>query len=209
MRRRVDNIGAFCVCSQARPLLGLLLVPYVTGNAVAALLLTTAGLALSTSPPLVGQKPRKTLPAPPSPSRSAAAPSAPIATVASPSTNGAGPKVVLRRTGRPAGANNGNGAGVAVVVDAEEESILAMGRNSSNGSGVLLPGNGLEPFRQSGSGRVTLRSASPGRPRARLQGGFPGRSMPRAQQHFGSLRSGRRQGGLQRCAKLPGGGAGW
>ncbi len=39
------------ICEQVRPLAGLLLVPYTIGNLVAALLLTTSGLAQETTPP--------------------------------------------------------------------------------------------------------------------------------------------------------------
>ena len=189
-----------CGCPQARPLLGLLLVPCVAGNTVAALLLTTAGLALSTSPPVAARKPRVPPPAP-LPGRSSVGAPATVTTVVSPSTNGAGPKVVVRRTGA-GGSSSSNGNGVAVA-DQEEASILSVDPNGSNGSGVLLPGNGLEPFKQ--PGRVTLRTASPGRPRARLQGGplgSLGRGTLRAQRHADGLRGCRRQGGLRRCAGL-------
>ena len=194
----------FCGCAQARPLLGLLLAPYVAGNTVAALLLTTAGLALSTSPPVAARTPKPprgpTQP-PASPDPAAAAP-ATVTTLVSPSTNGAGPKVVVRRTGAGGSSSSGsNGAKVAIASE-EEKSILSVDRNGSNGSGVLLPGNGLEPFKQ--PGRVTLRTATPGRPRARLQGSYLGAlacSTLRARRPADAPHPCRGQAGLRQCAK--------
>jgi hypothetical protein len=140
------------------PAAGLLLLPYVAGNGMAALLLTTARLALATSPPVVVAK----TPRPPQPldhGRAAPFGTDGHVTPASSSTNGAGPAVVVQQ--RRSGSNG------AAAPPLQEPDLAP---SSSNGSGVLKPGTGLEPFQESGTGKVRQGTASwGGRPRACME----------------------------------------
>lgn len=149
------------MCAQVVPAAGLLLLPYLAGNSVAALLLTTARLALATSPfAVVADTPRAPTPL----DHGRAAPfgtDGDVTPESSPSSssNGAGPTVVVQRT-----QSSSNGASAPL-----REPDLDAG-SSRGGSGVLKPGNGLQPFQESGSGRVAQGTASwGGAPKACIQ----------------------------------------
>ena len=117
---------------QVRPLAGLLLVPYMTGNLVAALLLTTSGLAQETTPPTPEELKL------PSVQANTAGTSTSVR-----STNGSGPD-----GSRPAAATaGGNGA------EPMDKAVLGTGDAS-------VSGNGTDFRRQNGSGGNGL-SAGP------------------------------------------------
>ena len=117
--------------AQVRPVAGLLLVPYLMGNLVAALLLTTSGLAQETTPPTPEELKGPAVP----PVRSATV----ISSTSVSLSNGSGPG----GSRQAAATEGGNGAKPmgAAVLGTDDASVSGNGADfrRQNGSG----GNGL------------------------------------------------------------------